>query len=163
MCWLFLRGLLSQCWQARPWFLYILYYYTLFTNFLGIKTHGKSFRRFILSSKHSKHSMSKMTGIRNSYMEVFKKVAQKTRQHCSTKFGKKPKITIFRCLKNYVKIKLEIWNFAGCLEVDQIDCKKSFKFQEYREVGFTIDCRDTYILYTYIIYIFRDRRFASEL
>ena len=32
------------------------------------------FRRFIFSSKHS-HLMSKMTGIRNSYVEIFKKFA----------------------------------------------------------------------------------------
>ena len=53
--------------------------------------------------------MSKMTRIRNSYVEVFKKFAQNTRQHCYTKLGKKPKIAIFRCLKNHVKIELEIW------------------------------------------------------
>ena len=80
--------------------------------------------------------MSKMTGIKNSYVEVFKKFAQNTRQHCYTKLGKKPKIAIFRCLKNHVKIELEIWNFAGRLDLDQIDCKKNFKFQEYREMGF---------------------------
>ena len=33
--------------------------------------------------------MSKMKGIRNSYVEVFKKFARNTRQHCYTKFGKK--------------------------------------------------------------------------
>ena len=52
--------------------------------------------------------MSKMTRIKNSYVEVFKKFAQNTRQHCYTKLGKKPKIAIFRCLKNHVKIELEI-------------------------------------------------------
>ena len=77
-----------------------------------------------------------MTGIKNSNVEVFKKLAQNSRQHCYTKLGKKPKIAIFRCLKNHVKIELEIWNFAGRLDLDQIDRKKSFKFQEYREVGF---------------------------
>ena len=34
--------------------------------------------------------MSKMTGIRNSYVEVFKKFAQNTRQQYNTKFGKNP-------------------------------------------------------------------------
>ncbi len=52
--------------------------------------------------------MSKMTGIKNSNVEVFKKFAQNSRQHCYTKLGKKPKIAIFRCLKNHVKIELEI-------------------------------------------------------
>ena len=50
--------------------------------------------------------MSKITRIRNSYVEVFKKFAQNTRQHCYTKLGKKPKIAIFRCLKNRVRIEL---------------------------------------------------------
>ena len=45
-----------------------------FYYFSGIKTHRKSFRRFIFSSKHS-HLMSKMTEIRNSYVEIFKKFA----------------------------------------------------------------------------------------
>ena len=63
--------------------------------------------------------MSKMTRIKNSYVEVFKKFAQNTRQHCYTKLDKKPKIAIFRCLKNHVKIELEIWNFAGRLDLDQ--------------------------------------------
>ena len=52
--------------------------------------------------------MSKMTGIRNSYVEVFKKFAQNTCQHCYTTFGKKLKIAIFRCLKNHVKIEFQI-------------------------------------------------------
>ena len=52
-----------------PPLLYYPFYY-----FSGIKTHRKSFRRFIFSSKHS-HLMSKMTGIRNSYVEIFKKFA----------------------------------------------------------------------------------------
>ena len=86
-----------------------------------------------------------MIKIKNSYVEVFKKFAQNTRQHCYTKLGKKPKIAIFRCLKNHVKIELEIWNFAGRLDLGQIDCKKSFKFQEHREVGFTTDCREVYV------------------
>ena len=51
-----------------PLLLYPFYYFS------GIKTHRKSFRRFIFSSKHS-HLMSKMTGIRNSYVEIFKKFA----------------------------------------------------------------------------------------
>ena len=51
-----------------PLLIYPFYY------FLGIKTHRKSFRRFIFSSKHS-HLMSKMTGIRNSYVKIFKKFA----------------------------------------------------------------------------------------
>ena len=139
----------SQCWQARPWLLFILYYFTLYTSiphliftpftiyshllftaiyylppftiyphllfppftiyphllftpiyylppftiyphlllyplnyFSGIKTHRKSFRRFIFSSKHS-HLMSKMTGIKNSYVEILKKFALNTR-HAST-------------------------------------------------------------------------------
>ena len=80
--------------------------------------------------------MSKMTGIKNSNVEVFKKFAQNSRQHCYTKLGKKPKIAIFRCLKNHVEIELEIWNFAGQLDVDQTDCKKSFRLQDDREVGF---------------------------
>ena len=49
-----------------------------------------------------------MIKIKNSYVEVFKKFAQNTRQHCYTKLDKKPKIAIFRCLKNHVKIELEI-------------------------------------------------------
>ena len=69
-------------------------------------------------------------------MWSLKKIAQNTHQHCYTKLGKKPKIGIFRCLKNHVKIELEIWNFAGRLDLDQIDCKKCFTVQEYREVGF---------------------------
>ena len=48
--------------------LYPLYYFS------GIKTHRKSFRRFIFSSEHF-HLMSKMTGIKNSYVEIFKKFA----------------------------------------------------------------------------------------
>ena len=43
-------------------------------SFSGIKTHRKSFSRFIFSSKHS-NLMSKMTGIKNSYVEIFKKFA----------------------------------------------------------------------------------------
>ena len=35
--------------------------------------------------------MSKMTEIKNSYLEVFKKFAENTREHCYTKFGKNPK------------------------------------------------------------------------
>ena len=50
--------------------------------------------------------MSKISGKRNSYAEVLKKFAQNMRQHCYT------------------------------IDVDQIDCKKNFKFQKYREVGF---------------------------
>ena len=80
--------------------------------------------------------MSKMTGIKNSNVEVFKKFVQNSRQHCYTKLGKKPKIAIFRCLKNHVEIELEIWNFAGQLDVHQTDCKKSFMLQDDREVGF---------------------------
>ena len=40
------------------------------------------------------------------------------------------------CLKNHVKIKLEVYNLAQRLEVSQIDSKKSFKFKDHREVGF---------------------------
>jgi len=40
------------------------------------------------ATKYS-NSMSKMTGIKNSYVKVFKKFAQNTRQHCYTKLGKK--------------------------------------------------------------------------
>ena len=52
--------------------------------------------------------MSKMTEKRNSYVEIFKKFASNTRQHCYTKFGKKRKIVIFKRLKNHVKNELEI-------------------------------------------------------
>ena len=38
--------------------------------------------------------------------------------------------------KKHVKIKLGIYNFAKRLKVTLIDCKKSFKFKEHRQVGF---------------------------
>ena len=86
-----------------PFTIIPLYYFS------GIKTHRKSFRGCIVSSKHYQ-SMSKMNEIRNSYveLEIFEKFASNTRQHYFTKFGKKPKIVIFRCLKNHFKIKIEI-------------------------------------------------------
>ena len=62
--------------------------------------------RFIFSSKYS-YIMSKMIGIRHRYVAVFKKFTQNNRQHCSTKFGKKPKIATFRCFKNHVKIEFQ--------------------------------------------------------
>ena len=60
--------LFTLIYYLPPLLLYPLYYFS------GIKTLRKSFRRFIFSSKHS-HLMSKMTGIRNSYVEIFKKFA----------------------------------------------------------------------------------------
>ena len=60
--------LFTLIYYLPPLLIYPLYYFS------GIKTHRKSFRRFIFSSKHS-HLMSKMTGIRNSYVEIFEKFA----------------------------------------------------------------------------------------
>ena len=60
--------LFTIIYYLTPLLLYPFYYFS------GIKTHRKSFRRFIFSWKHS-HLMSKMTGIRNSYVEIFKKFA----------------------------------------------------------------------------------------
>ena len=50
----------------------------------------------MLGLKHS-NSLSKMTGIRNSYVEVFnfKKFAQNTSQHCNTDFGKNTYVILF--------------------------------------------------------------------
>ena len=75
----------------------LLYPFTVTLLFLGIKTRPKYLIGHILSLKHS-NSTSKMKRIKISYVEVFEKFEQNTRQHCFTKLGKKPKITIFRCL-----------------------------------------------------------------
>ena len=58
----------------------------------------------------------------------------KTQQHYNTKLcNKKNEIAIFRTQvpKNHVEIELGILNFEGRLEVNQIDCKKSFKVKEH--------------------------------
>ena len=91
--------------------------------------------RFIFSSKYS-YIMSKMIGIRQRYMAVLKKFTQNNRQHCSTKFGKKPKIATFRCFKTMLKLSfrlLEIWNFSGRW-LNRLRTK--FKFQEYQKLCF---------------------------
>ena len=49
---------------------YFLYYYTPLFFSRNYRSHRKSFRRFISSSTHSSNSMSKMTVIRNSYVEL---------------------------------------------------------------------------------------------
>jgi len=151
----------SQCWQARPPPLYSPYYLPPFTVFRHYDS-PKVVKRAYFKFKHS-NSISKMKRIRNSYVEDFKKIAQNTRQHCYTKLGKKPKIAIFRCLKNHVKIELEIWNFAGRLDLGQIDCKKSFKFQEHREVGFLEPLFYNRLSWSIYIYIYTYRRFFSKL
>ena len=110
--------------------------------------------------------MLKMTGIRNSYMEVFKKFAQNTRQHVIRNQVKNPKSPYSGALKTTLKLSQR----SEILQCVQTLTKSTAKnVSRFNSIGkwvfwnpcFTIDCRDTYI-HTYI-YIFRDRRFASQL
>ena len=54
------------------------------------------------------------------------------------KFGTVKILTVSRkqWYKNFENPSKFIFIVHSLLDVDQIDCKKSFKFQEYREVGF---------------------------
>ena len=80
-----------------PLLLYPFYYFS------GIKTHRKSFRRFIFSSKHS-HLMSKMTGIRNSYVEILRNLRKILASTVIRNSVKNPKSPYSGALKTMLKL-----------------------------------------------------------
>ena len=91
--------------------------------------------------------MENITGKRSDPVRKIINIAQKTSQHCYTKFGKVTQKCLIQVPKKPRKIEIGICNFAQRLEVSQIDSKK---ISTSRTVGkwvfwnpcFKIDCYD---------------------
>ena len=102
--------------------------------------------------------MLKMTGIRNSYVEVFKKFAQNTRQHVIRNQVKNPKSPYSGALKTMLKLSQRSETLQGVQTlskstVNKISCFSSIGKWVFWNPCFTTDCREVYIY----------RRFCSQL